>query len=166
MPPRCVRLLWIAVAGPAILAFPLAATAAPARHDNASSARTQTVPFITVAGGATTHHPRRNRVLLARSLAATEAWRRWLSPHARTALRKVDFDRYGVVVVFRLQKSTGLKITRIELASHTLGLRLTVPKPPPPDPTLVTLGAYHLVAIKRRDLREAERLVVRAVTVE
>jgi hypothetical protein len=166
MPPRCVRLPWITVVGTAILALPLAATAAPARHDNASSARTQTVPFATVAGGATTHHPRRNRVFLARSLAATGAWRRWLSPHARNALRKVDFDRYGVVVVFRLQKGTGLKITRIELASHTLGLRLTVPKPSAPDPTAVTLGAYHLVAVERRDLRDVLRLVVRAVTVE
>jgi hypothetical protein len=124
------------------------------------------VPFTTVAGGASTHHPRQIRVFLARSLAATKAWSGWLTPDARKALRGVDFARYGVVVVFRLQKSTGMRITRIALASHTLGLWLAVPKPPPPDPTIVTVGDHHLVAIERRYLRSVSRLVVRAVTVE
>jgi len=78
----------------------------------------------------------------------------------------LNFDHYGVIAVFRMQKSTGLKITRIERASHTLALRLTVPKPPPPDPSLVTLGAYHVVAVKRRDLRDVSHVFVRAVTVK
>jgi hypothetical protein len=85
---------------------------------------------------------------------------------ARNALGNLNFDRYGVIAVFRLQKSTGLRITRIERASHTLALWLTVPKPPPPDPSVVTLGAYHVVAVERRDLREVSQVVVRAVTVK
>jgi hypothetical protein len=148
------------------LALPFAAPAATARHGKPSSAGKELVPFTTVSAGASTQHPRRNRVFLARSLAATKAWSGWLTPHARKALRGVNFARYGVVVVFRLQKSTGVKITRIALASRTLGLWLAVPKPPPPDPTIVTLGAYHVVAMERRYLRGVSRLVVRAVTVE
>jgi hypothetical protein len=124
------------------------------------------VPFTTVGAGASSHYPRRNRVYLARSFAATKAWSGWLTPDARIALRGVNFARYGVVVVFRLQKSTGMRITRIALASPTLGLLLAAAKPPPPDPTIVTLGAYHLVKLDRRYLRGVSRLVVRAVTVE
>jgi hypothetical protein len=85
---------------------------------------------------------------------------------ARNALRNLKFDRYGLIAVFRLQKSTGLKITRIERASHKLALRLTVPNPPPPDPSLVTLGAYHVVAVRRRDLRDVSQVFVRAVIVK
>lgn len=153
------RVLWATVIGAVILALPVAATAAPSQH-------VSSVPFVTVAGGGNTDHPRRNRVFLARSLAATDPWRRWLSVRARNALRNLNFDHYGVIAVFRMQKSTGLKITRIERASHTLALRLTVPRPPPPDPSLVTLGAYHVVAVKRRDLRDVSHVFVRAVTVK
>jgi hypothetical protein len=149
-----------------VLALALfAAASTPARPDTASSLE-KVVPFVTVSAGASTQHPRRNRVFVGRSLAATKGWWRWLSPGARKALRALNFDRYGVVVAFRLQKGTGLKITRIARASHTLGLWLAVPKPPPPDPTTLTVGAYHLVAIERSYLRGVSRLVVRAVTVE
>jgi hypothetical protein len=143
----------------------LAAASTPARADTASSSR-KVVPFVTVAAGASTQHPRSNRVFLGRSLPATKAWWRWLGPGARKALRGLNFDRYGVVVAFRLQKNTGLKITRIARASHTLGLWLAVPKRPPPDPTTLTVGAYHLIAIERSHLRGVSRLLVRAVTVE
>jgi hypothetical protein len=143
----------------------LAAASTSARPDTASSSR-KVVPFVTVSAGASTQHPRSNRVVLGHSLAATKAWWRWLSPGARKALRGLNFDRYGVVVAFRLQKSTGLKITRIARASHTLGLWLAVPKRPPPDPSTLTVGAYHLVAIERSHLRGLSRLVVRSVTVE
>jgi hypothetical protein len=121
------RVLWATVIGAVILALPVAATAAPSQH-------VSSVPFVTVAGGGNTDHPRRNRVFLARSLAATDPWRRWLSVRARNALRNLNFDHYGVIAVFRMQKSTGLKITRIERASHTLALRLTVPKTPAAGP--------------------------------
>jgi hypothetical protein len=70
------------------------------------------------------------------------------------------------VVAFRLQKSSGLKITRIARASRTLGLWLAVPKPPPANPTTLTVGAYHLVGIERSYLPGVSRLVVRGVTVE
>lgn len=142
-----------------------AAASTPARPDTASASR-KVVPFVTVSAGARTQHPRTNRVFLGRSLAATKGWWRWLSPAARKALRGLNFDRYGVVVAFRLQKSSGLRITRIARASHTLGLWLAVPKPPPPDPTTLTVGAYHLVGIERGYMRGVSRLVVRAVTVE
>jgi hypothetical protein len=142
-----------------------AAASTPARPDTASSSG-RVVPFVTVSAGASTQHPRRNRVFVGRSLAATKGWWRWLSPGARKAIRGLNFDRYGVVLAFRLRKGTGLKITRIARASHTLGLWLAVPKPPPPDPTTLTVGAYHLVAIERSYLRGVSRLVVRAVTVE
>jgi hypothetical protein len=142
-----------------------AAASTPARPDTASASR-KVVPFVTVSAGASTQHPRSNRVFIGRSLAATKGWWRWLSPGARKALRGLNFDRYGVVVAFRLQKSSGLKITRIARASRTLGLWLAVPKHPPPDPTTLTVGAYHLVGIERSYLRGVSRLVVRAVTVE
>ena len=159
-----MRQTFLTLVGVLTLAL-LAATSTPARPGTASSPR-KVVPFVTVSAGASTRHPRRNRVFLGRSLAATKGWWRWLSPGARKALRGLNFDRYGVVVAFRLQKSTGLKITRITRTSHRLGLWLAVPKPPPPNPTTVTVGAYHLVAIERSYLRGVSRLVVRAVTVE
>jgi hypothetical protein len=142
-----------------------AAASTPARPDTASSSG-KVVPFVTVSAGASTQHSHRNRLFVARSLAATKAWSGWLTPQAREALRGVNFARYGVVVVFRLQRSSGVKITRIALTSRTLGLWLAVPKRPPPDPTTVTLGAYHLVAVRRTYLRGVSRLVVRAVIVE
>jgi hypothetical protein len=142
-----------------------AAASTPARPDTALWSR-KVVPFVTVSAGASTQHPRRNGIFLGRSLAATKGWWRWLSPGARKALRGLNFDRYGVLVAFRLQKSTGLQVTRIARASHALGLWLAVPKPPPPNPTTVTVGAYHLVAIERSYLRGVSRLVVRGVTVE
>jgi hypothetical protein len=142
-----------------------AAASTPARPDTASSSR-KVVPFVTVSAGASTQHPRSNRVFLGRRLAATKGWWRWLGPGARKALRGLNFDRYSVLVAFRLQKSSGLKITRIVRASRTLGLWLAVPKRPPPDPTTLTVGAYHLVGIERSYLRGVSRLVVRAVTVE
>ena len=142
-----------------------AAASTPARPDTGSASR-KVVPFVTVSAGASTQHPRSNRVFLGRSLAATKGWWRWLSPGARKALRGLNFDRYGLVVAFRLQKSSGLKITRIARASRTLGLWLAVPKGPPPDPTTLTVGAYHLVGIERSYLRGVSRLVMRAVTVE
>jgi hypothetical protein len=161
---RGVRRTSLTLLGVLTLAL-FAAASTPARPDTASSSR-KVVPFITVSAGASTRHPRRNRVFLGRSLAATKGWWRWLSPGARTALRGLNFDRYGVVVAFRLQKRTGLKITRIARISHTLGLWLAVPKSPPPDPTTVTVGAYHLVAIERSYLSSVSRLVVLAVTVK
>ena len=161
---RCMRQTFLTLVGVLTLAL-LAATSTPARPGTASSPR-KVVPFVTVSAGASTQHPGSNRALLGRSLAATKAWSRWLSPGARKALRRLNFNRYGVVVAFRLQKSTGLKITRIARASHSLGLWLAVPKRPPPDPTALTVGAYHLVAIERSHLRGVSRLVVRAVSVE
>src|SRR4026207_2111211 len=134
------------VAVPTMALFAAAST--PARPDTASASR-KVVPFVTVSAGARTQHPRTNPGFLGRILAATKGWWRWLSPGARKALRGLNFDRYGVVVAFRLQKSSGLRITRIGRASHTLGLWLAVPKPPPPDPTTLTVGAYHLVGIER-----------------
>ena len=154
---RCVT-----AAGVLILALPFAGSTATTRDE----AGKEPVPFTTVSAGASTHHPRRNGVFLARSLAATKTWSGWVTPQARKALRRVNLARYGVVVVFRLQKSTGVKITRIALSSRTLGLWLVIPKLPPPDPTIVTLGAYDLVAVERRYLRNVSGLVVRAVTVE
>jgi len=159
-----VRRTSLTLVGVLILAL-LAAVSIRARPDTASSSR-KIVPFVTVSAGASTQHPRSNRVFLGRSLAATKGWWGWLSPGARKALRGLNFDRYGVVVAFRLQKGTGLKITRIARASHTLGLWLAVPKRPPPNPTTLTVGAYHLVAIERSHLRGVSRIVVRAVTVE
>jgi hypothetical protein len=161
-----VRARCITFGGFLILALPFAAHAALTQHAKASMAPNGLVPFTTVSAGASTRHPRRNRVFLARSLAATRAWSGWLTPHARKALHAVNFARYGVVVVFRLRKSTGVRITRIARASRTFGLWLAVPRPPPPNPTRATLGAYHLVALERRFLRGVSRLVVRAVIVE
>jgi hypothetical protein len=146
-----------------ILALPLAAGASSARRDTTSAGKT--VPFITVSSGASTKHPPRNRLFLARSLAATKAWSRWLTADGRNALRAVDFDRYRVVAAFRLQKSSGLRITRIARARETLGLWLAVPKPPAPDPKALTLGAFHVVKAQRRYLRNVSRLVVSGVTV-
>jgi hypothetical protein len=142
-----------------------AAAPIPARPHTGSASR-KVVPFVTVFAGASTHHPRSNRVLLGRSLAATKGWWRWLTPGARKALRALDFDRYGLVIALRLQKSSGLRITRIARASQTLGLWLAIPKRLPPDPTTLTVGAYHLVRIERSYLRGVSRLVVRAVTVD
>ncbi len=156
-----MRLRWTAVVGVLILALPIAADASSARRDTSSTGKA--VPFITVSSGASTRHPRRNRLYLARSLAATRPWSRWLSADARNALRAVDFARYGVVAAFRLQKSTGLRITRIAQSPNTLGLWLAVPRPTAPDPTALTLGAYHVVKVKRRYLRNVARLVVSGV---
>jgi hypothetical protein len=142
-----------------LLALVFAATAAVAQP------AAKGVPFISVSAGARTEHPRRNHLYLARSLAATESWQRWLTPHARRELRHVNFRRYGVVVALRLQRSGGLRITRLVRASQTLSVRLAVAKPPAPDPTILTLGAYHVVAIQRRYLRGVSRLVVSGVTV-
>ncbi len=154
-----VRLRWIAVIGVVILALPFAREASPA------TSASRAVPFVTVSSGGSTKHPRRNRLYLARSLAATYSWSQWLSADARKALRGVDFDRYGVVAAFHLQKSTGLRITRIARASNRLGLWLAVPKSSAPDPTALTLGAYHVVKVKRRYLRHVSRLAVSGVTV-
>jgi hypothetical protein len=158
-----VRLSWIAAFGVLILALPLAAEVSSARRDTTSTGKA--VPFITVSSGASTKHPPRNRLHLARSLSATRPWNRWLTADGRNALRAVDFDRYGVVAAFRLQKSTGLGITRIARARKTLGLWLAVPKPAAPDPKALTLGAYHVVKVQRRYLRNVSRLVVSGVTV-
>ncbi len=158
-----MRLSWIAAVGILILALPLGAGASSAQRDTTSTGKA--VPFITVASGGSTKHPPRNRLYLARNLSATRAWGRWLTADARNALRAVDFDRYGVVAAFRLQKSTGLRITRITRDRTTLGLRLAVPKPPAPDPKALTLGAYHVVKVQRRYLRNVSRLIVRGVTV-
>jgi hypothetical protein len=158
-----VREKYLALVGALTLAL-FSAASTPARPNTTSSSR-KVVPFVTVSTGASTEHPRRNRAFLARSFGATKAWSGWLTPQARKALGGVNFARYGVAVVFHLQKSTGVKITRIARTSDTLGLWLAVRKPPP-DPTSLTLGAYHLVAIERSYLRGVSRLVVRAVTVE
>jgi hypothetical protein len=154
---------WITLVGIVILAPPLAASAASALRDAARTSKA--VPFVTLSSGGSTKHPRRNRLYLARSLAATYAWSQWLSADARKALRRVDFDRYGVVAAFHLQKSTGLRITRIARASNRLGLWLAVPKPSQPDPTALTSAAYHVVKVKRRYLRNVSRLAVSGVTV-
>lgn len=123
------------------------------------------VPFVSISAGARTEHPRRNHLYLARSLAATESWQRWLAPNARKAVRHVNFQRYGVVVALRLQRSSGLRITRLVRASQTLRLRLAVTKPPAPDPTILTLGAYDVVAIQKKYLHGVFRLMVSGVTV-
>jgi hypothetical protein len=154
-----VSLRWITVIGVVILALPFTRAASPA------TSTSKTVPFITVSSGASTKHPPRNRLYLARSLSATAAWSQWLSADARKALREVDFDRYGVVAAFRLQKSTGLRIVRIARAANKLGLWLAVPKPPAPGKTALTLGAYHIVKVQRRYLRNVSRLTVSRVTV-
>lgn len=122
------------------------------------------VPFISISAGARTEHPRTNHLYLARRLAATEPWQRWLTPHARRDVRHVNFQRYGVVLALRLQRSSGLRITRLVRASQTLGVRIAVAKPPAPDPTILTLGAYHVVAIQKRYLEGISRLVVTRVT--
>ena len=150
---------WITVVGMVILALPFAPGASPATSSS------KAVSFITVASGASTKHPPRNRLYLARNLAVTAAWSQWLSADAREALRGVDFDRYGVIAAFRLQKSTGLRITRIARAANGLGLWLAVPKPPAPSKTALTLGAYHVVKVRRRYLRNVSRLAVSRVTV-
>ncbi|HUK96000.1 MAG TPA: hypothetical protein VLU96_13230 [Gaiellaceae bacterium] len=152
------------VVGILTLVLPPTAAAAPSRPDKTSASRTQNVPFVTLASGGSTRHPRRNRVSLARSLAATKAWGRWLSADARKALDKVDFRRYGVVAAFHLQQSTGLRIRRIARASHTLGLWLDVFSAAP-QPTRVTFGAYQLVTIQKTYLRTVSRLAVRSVRV-
>ena len=125
------------------------------------------VPFVSVSAGARTEHPRRNHLYLARSLVATESWQRWLSPDARRDVRHVNFQRYGIVVALRLQRSSGPRITRLvrASASQTLSVRLAVAKPPAPDPTILILGAYHVVAIQRKYLQGVSRLVVSGVTV-
>jgi hypothetical protein len=142
-----------------LLALVFAATAAVAQP------AAKGVPFVSVSAGARTEHPRRNHLYLARSLAATESWQRWLTPDARRDVRHVNFRRYGVVVALRLQRSGGLRITRLVRASQTLSVRLAVAKPPAPDPTILTLGAYHVVAIQRRYLQGVSRLVVSGVAV-
>ena len=142
-----------------LLALVFAATAAVAQP------AAKGVPFVSVSAGARTEHPRRNHLYLARSLAGTESWQRWLTPDARRDVRHVNFRRYGVVVALRLQQSSGLRITRLVRASQTLSVRLAVAKSPAPDPTILTLGAYHVVAIQRRYLRGVSRLVVSGVTV-
>jgi len=143
-----------------LLALVFAATAAVAQP-----AAKGVVPFVSVSAGARTEHPRRNHLFLARSLAATESWQRWLTPDARRDVRQVNFRRYGVVVALRLQRSSGLRITRLVRASQTLSVRLAVAKPPAPDPTILTLGAYHVVAIQKKYLQGVSRLVVSGVAV-
>lgn len=103
-----------------LLALAFAATAAVAQP------AAKGVPFVSVSAGARTEHPGRNPLYLARSLAATESWQRWLSPDARRDVRHVNFQRYGVVVALRLQRSSGLRITRLVRASQTLSVRLAV----------------------------------------
>ena len=142
-----------------LLALAFAATAAVAQPG------ARGVPFVSVSTGARTEHPRRNHLYLARSLVATESWQRWLTPDARRAVRHVNFQRYGVVVALRLQPSSGLRITRLVGASQTLRVWLAVAKPPAPDPTILTLGAYHVVAIQKKYLQGVSRLVVSGVTV-
>lgn len=147
----------------AILLLALPCTATAGRN---SSSAGMPVPFTTIASGASTKHPKRNRVFLARSKAAAKAWNRWLGASARKAVGRVDFDRNGVVAVFRIQRTTGAAITRVVKSSHTLGLWLTTPKQPPPNSTLLTVGAHHLVSIDKRFLRDVTRLVVHSVTVK
>jgi len=142
-----------------LLALAFAASAAVAQPG------ARGVPFVTVSSGARSEHPRRNHLYLARSLAATESWLRWLTPKAQRDVRHVNFQRYGVVVVLRLQRSSGLRITRLVRASETLSVRLAVAKPPAPDPRILTLGAYQVVAIQRKYLQGVSRLVVSGVSV-
>ena len=44
-------------------------------------------------------------------------------------------------------------------------MRLAVAKPPAPDPKILTLGAYQVVAIQRKYLQGVSRLVVSGVSV-
>ena len=141
-----------------------AAASTPARPDTASWSR-RVVPFVTVSAGASTQHPRSNRVFLGRSLAATKGWWRWLSPGARKALRGLNFDRYGVVVAFRLQKQRPQDHADRSGLTHARPLA-GCPEGPTARPDHPHRGRDHLVGIERSYLRGVSRLVVRGVTVE
>jgi hypothetical protein len=154
------RIGHLALLGLLVLMLPLVASAAPFRRDEASSARKEVVPFTDLLAGASTNHPPRNRLYLARGPAAVQRWSHWIGPEAAADLGSVDFRRYGLLAVFRLQQSTGMQISRVVRIAPTLALWLTVPASPPPNPQLVTVGAFHVVEIEKPYLSGVKRLVV------
>jgi hypothetical protein len=155
------RIVHLGLLGLLALMLPLAVSAAPARRYGGFSVRKEVVPFIDLLAGASTNHPPRNRLYLARSPADVQRWSQWIGPEAAGDLATVDFRRYGLLAVFRLQQSTGMQISRIVRIAPTLALWLTVAASPrPPNPTLLTVGAFHVVEIEKPYLAGVKRLVV------
>jgi hypothetical protein len=155
------RISRLGILGLLALMLPLAASAAPVRTHGASSARKEVVPFTDLLAGASTNHPPRNRLYLARRPAEVQRWSHWIGPEAAADLQnEVDFRRYGLLAVFRLQQSRGMQISRVVRIAPTLALWLIVPAPPPARPHRVTVGAFHVVEIQKPYLSGVKRLVV------